>query len=147
MGNKSSLPEEGREIFREYETFLDGRKRISTSEFTERVRKNLHREQKSSSTEEQKIRELFSDKSHIEYRDFLYFKLAMGEELPELLTEVFSVVDDGDGLLTKEELVKLEAGLGKKITLDEAGDIIGLWDTDGDGNLTVEEFIEYKKAQ
>ena len=31
MGNKSSLPEEGREIFREYETFLDGRKRISTS--------------------------------------------------------------------------------------------------------------------
>lgn len=95
MGNKSSLPEEGREIFREYETFLDGKKRISTSvslklrqfstgkfifllqEFTERVRKNLQREQKSSSTEEQKIRELFSDKSHIEYRDFLYFKLAM----------------------------------------------------------------------
>ena len=70
-----------------------------------------------------------------------------GEKLPELLTEVFSAVDDGDGLLTKEELVKLEAGLGKKITLDEAGDIIALWDTDGDGNLTVEEFIEYKKAQ
>ena len=34
MGNKTSLPdipEEGKEIFREYETFLSGRKRISTS--------------------------------------------------------------------------------------------------------------------
>ena len=62
------------------------------------------------------------------------------------MTEVFSAVDDGDGLLTKEELVKLEAGLGKKITLEEAGDIIKTWDTDGDGNLTVDEFIEYKKS-
>ena len=63
------------------------------------------------------------------------------------MTEVFSAVDDGDGLLTKEELVKLEAGLGNKITLDDAGEIIDLWDTDGDGYLTVDEFIEYKKAQ
>ena len=68
-----------------------------------------------------------------------------GEKLPELLTEVFSAVDDGDGLLTREELVKLETGLGNPITLDEAGDIIALWDTDGDGNLTLEEFIEYKE--
>merc|ERR1711874_31407 len=146
MGNnKSTLPEEGKEIMREYETFLDGKKRISTRDFTDRVKKNLQREQKSSSREEEKIRELFSEKSHIEYRDFLYFKLAMGEKLPELLKEVFSEVDDGDGLLTKEELVKLEAGLGNPITLDEAGDIIALWDTDGDGNLTLEEFIEYKE--
>ena len=66
--------------------------------------------------------------------------------MPELLAEVFSAVDDGDGLLTSEELVKLEAGLGNKITLEEAADIIKTWDTDGDGNLTVDEFIEYKKA-
>ena len=33
-------------------------------------------------------------------------------ELPELLTELFESVDDGDGLLTREELVKLEVGLG-----------------------------------
>ena len=46
-------------------------------EFTERVKKDLEREEKSSSQMEMKIRELFSSKSHIEYRDFLYFKLAM----------------------------------------------------------------------
>lgn len=67
-------------------------------------------------------------------------------ELPELLTELFESVDDGDGLLTREELVKLEAGLGRNITLEEAADIIHTWDSDGDGNLTVEEFIEYKTA-
>ena len=62
------------------------------------------------------------------------------------MTELFESVDDGDGLLTREELVRLEAGLGRNITLDEAGEIIDTWDSDGDGYLTVEEFIEYKTA-
>ena len=100
MGNKTSLPEEGKEIMREYDEFLDGRKRISTKvslllrslsagkifffkEFTDRVRKNLEKEQKSSCMEEQKIRELFSEKSHIEYRDFLYFKVAMVRKIEQ----------------------------------------------------------------
>ena len=172
-------------------------------EFRERVRKNLERQGTSSCAEEEKIRELFSQQSHIEYRDFLKYKYATvrnlnkyiyniyqyqqscvfyqkcktskvslsslfklywkywdlywnlywnlplqghKSELPELLTELFESVDDGDGLLTREELVKLEAGLGRNITLEEAADIIQTWDSDGDGNLTVEEFIEYKTA-
>ena len=41
------------------------------------MRKNLEREQRSSIAEEEKIKELFADKTHIEYRDFLKYKLAM----------------------------------------------------------------------
>ena len=67
-------------------------------------------------------------------------------QLPQLLTELFDAVDDGDCLLTKQELKRLEAGLGRVITLEEAGVIIDTWDSNGDGFLTVQEFIEYKTA-
>ena len=68
-------------------------------------------------------------------------------ELPNLLTELFNNVDNGDGNLTAEELVELEGKLNKTITLEDAEQIISRWDSNGDGFFTVEEFIEYKSAQ
>ena len=67
-------------------------------------------------------------------------------DLPRLLTELFKAVDDGDGDLSPEELVKLEEKLNNKISLDDAEDIIKTWDSNGDGRMTVDEFIEYKTA-
>ena len=64
--------------------------------------------------------------------------------MPRLLTELFKNVDDGDGFLSPEELVKLEGKLNKNITTEDAEDIIKTWDSNGDGKMTVNEFIEYK---
>ncbi len=67
-------------------------------------------------------------------------------DLPRLLKELFKNVDDGDGFLSPEELVKLEEKLNKSISTEDAEDIIRTWDSNGDGKMTVDEFIEYKTA-
>ena len=68
-------------------------------------------------------------------------------ELPNLLTELFNDVDNGDGKLTPDELVELEGKLNKTISLEDAEQIITTWDSNGDGFFTVDEYIEYKSAQ
>lgn len=67
-------------------------------------------------------------------------------DLPRLLKEMFKNVDDGDGVLSPEELVKIEEKLNKNISKEDAEDIIKTWDSNGDGKMTVDEFIEYKTA-
>ena len=63
-----------------------------------------------------------------------------------MLEELFRGIDDGDGVLTPEELVELEKKFNNDITIDEAEEIIKTWDCTGDGRMTVGEFIEYKTA-
>ena len=67
-------------------------------------------------------------------------------DLPRFLKELFKNVDDGDGFLSPEELVSLEEKLNKSISVEDAEDIIKTWDSNGDGKMTVDEFIEYKTA-
>ena len=79
------------------------------------------------------MRELFFDKTYIDFQDFLTWKVktvnvlkvtqyeflftiflqGTRTELPKLLEELFKSIDDGDGHLDPEELVTLEARLSR----------------------------------
>ena len=66
--------------------------------------------------------------------------------MPKILTALFNAIDDGDGVLTPEELIKLEKDAFAVISREEAEDIIATWDSNGDGKMNIEEYIEYKTA-
>ena len=67
-------------------------------------------------------------------------------ELPKILTELFNEIDDGDGFLTPEELIKIEKGVSVVISREEAEEIISTWDSNGDGKMDLGDYIEYKTA-
>ena len=66
--------------------------------------------------------------------------------MSSILTEVFNEIDDGDGILTIEELIKIEGTLNKTVNEQQAQEIITAYDTNGDGKMNLEEFILYKRA-
>ena len=65
------------------------------------------------------------------------------EELAKKLESLFNIIDDGDGTLTPEELVNLEASLDVTLTVDQAEVIIRDYDTNGDGRMNLDELIFY----
>ena len=67
-------------------------------------------------------------------------------ELPKILTELFNEIDDGDGFLTPEQLIKIEKGVNVTITKEAADEIIATWDSNGDGKMDLGDYIEYKTA-
>ena len=67
--------------------------------------------------------------------------------MAEILQELFKDVDDGDGYLTPEELIRLEAKLNVTISQSEAEEIINRYDSNGDGRMDIDEFILYKQAK
>jgi len=140
-------------LLREYKHMKGGKKRLSAEDFEKLVKKNLDRQDSSSSRpaseDLETLKEVCADKNFIEFQDFLAWKIKTGTktELPNLLTELFNDVDNGDGKLTPDELVELEGKLNKTISLEDAEQIITTWDSNGDGFFTVDEYIEYKSAQ
>ena len=66
--------------------------------------------------------------------------------MSSILTEVFNEIDDGDGILTIKELIKIEGTLNKTVNEQQAQEIITAYDTNGDGKMNLEEFILYKRA-
>ena len=67
--------------------------------------------------------------------------------MAEILQALFEEVDDGDGYLTIDELIKLEASLNVTISQSEAEEIINRYDSNGDGRMDQDEFILYKQAK
>ncbi|GAB2837548.1 hypothetical protein GCM10022221_41170 [Actinocorallia aurea] len=58
--------------------------------------------------------------------------------------ELFPVVDtNGDGQISREELARLYERNGTPISLEESDSIFGKADTDDDGLISLEEFIEF----
>jgi len=56
----------------------------------------------------------------------------------------FTLVDaDNDGAITADELKRLMELLGDQVTMEQAEEVIGKLDTDGDGRVTLEEFAGY----
>ena len=67
-------------------------------------------------------------------------------EIIKILTALFNAIDDGDGFLTPEELIRIEKNAFAVISKEEAEEIIATWDSNGDGKMNIEEYIEYKTA-
>ena len=71
---------------------------------------------------------------------------AEGSDLTGLLTDLFKEIDDGDGFLTPEELIKAEEAFNVTLSEEQARDIIRTYDTNGDGRMDLEDFLLYKNA-
>lgn len=95
---------------------------------------------------EDKIKQMFANDKEIDFRGYLKWEITKGgsaEELANKLESLFNYIDDGDGLLTPEELVKLEASLDVILTVDQAEVIIRDFDANGDGRMSLDELIFY----
>ena len=95
---------------------------------------------------EKMLDQMFADEKDIDFRKFLKWEITKGgssEELALILETLFREIDDGDGLLTPQELVKLEASMDFKLTVDQADKIIKTYDLDGDGRMSFDEFFYY----
>ncbi|EDO44891.1 predicted protein [Nematostella vectensis] len=75
-----------------------------------------------------------------------YFRGRGAEKLEENLRQAFRVFDrNGDGYISAEELRVAVTTLGDALTQDEAEELIGMLDQDGDGKLGYEEFVVIAK--
>ena len=95
---------------------------------------------------EEKIKQMFANEKEIDFRRYLKWEITKGgsaEELANKLETLFNYIDDGDGLLDPEELVKLEASLDNTLTVDQAEVIIRDYDANGDGRMSLDELIFY----
>eukprot|EP01118_Nematostelium_gracile_P019968 TRINITY_DN949_c0_g1_i2.p2 TRINITY_DN949_c0_g1~~TRINITY_DN949_c0_g1_i2.p2 ORF type:complete len:157 (+),score=48.53 TRINITY_DN949_c0_g1_i2:90-560(+) len=88
----------------------------------------------------------------VEFDEFVeLMKDSFGEPSAEdeenKLREAFKVFDrNGDGSISKDELVQVMKNLGRKLTKQEAEDMLKSADTDGNGQIDYEEFIRLMKA-
>lgn len=56
----------------------------------------------------------------------------------------FALVDgNGDGLVSVDELHRLMQVVGREVSMEKAAEILGRLDTDGDGNVSLEEFAVF----
>ena len=95
---------------------------------------------------EDKIKQMFANDKEIDFRCYLKWEITKGgsaEELANKLETLFNYIDDGDGLLTPEELVNLEASLDNTLTVEQAEVIIRDFDANGDGRMSLDELIFY----
>lgn len=98
---------------------------------------------------EKMLDQMFADEKDIDFRKFLKWEITKGgssEELAQKLEILFNEIDDGDGLLTPEELVNLEASLDHRLTVDQAEQIIKDFDTNGDGRMSLDELVFYHSS-
>jgi Ca2+-binding EF-hand superfamily protein len=60
----------------------------------------------------------------------------------------FEIVDmNKDGHISAAELKLLMKALGEEITDDTAAEVVNRMDSDGDGEISLEEFAEYMSQQ
>ena len=92
------------------------------------------------------IRELDSDgNGSIDFDEFLVMMTLLQDPEDEM-KRAFKVFDtDGSGSISASELRETMAGLGVKLTNEEVDDMIAECDTDGDGEISYEEFAYMMK--
>ena len=63
---------------------------------------------------------------------------------PNAYAATFEIVDaNSDGRISADELKALMHALGDEITSETATEVVGLMDTDDDGEISLEEFSTY----
>ena len=64
------------------------------------------------------------------------------EQTAELKKAFAAIDENGDGVISKDELTKLLKGLGEDVTDDVVTEMMNLADTDGDGKVNFDEFCK-----
>ena len=96
------------------------------------------------------INELYAvfahDQTHLSFDEFLnYVKCIQDEDETALLKYRFECIDtDHNGNLDPMELQAFEKLCGNLITIEEAEQLVKEMDKDGDGKVTLDDFIRYK---
>merc|ERR1712083_994425 len=130
---RQDMKDEANQLKEEYDQLREGKERLSITH----LRKSLKRQPS-------------TDKKDLNFHDFLKWKMQSNTSvapMAEILQALFEEVDDGDGYLTPDELIKLEASLNVTISQSEAEEIINRYDSNGDGRMDQDEFILYKQAK
>merc|ERR1712018_1105519 len=134
----------------EYDQLREGKERLSITHLRKSLKRQPSTDKKTLSEEEEKLKQMFADNKDLNFQDFLKWKMQSNTSvapMAEILQALFEEVDDGDGYLTPDELIKLEASLNVTITQSEAEEIINRYDSNGDGRMDQDEFILYKQAK
>merc|ERR1712210_80745 len=106
--------DEANQLKEEYDQLREGKERLKRQPSTDK---------KTLSEEEEKLKQMFADKKDLNFHDFLKWKMQSNTSvapMAEILQAFFEEVDDGDGYLTPDELIKLEAILNVTISQSEA---------------------------
>ena len=96
------------------------------------------------------INELYAvfahDQTHLSFEEFLaYVKCVEDDDETALLKYRFECIDtDHNGNLDPSELQAFEKLCGNLITIEEAEQLVKEMDLDGDGKVTLDDFIRYK---
>ena len=170
---KTQMENKGTEMMREYKEMKGGKERLSAQQFRKSMMKKRSATSKTSvDLADAKLKEMLADKDVVSFKDFLKFEIEMvskitthnndpkvrlittsilsqgaeGSDLTGLLTDLFKEIDDGDGFLTPEELIKAEEAFNVTLSEEQATDIIRTYDTNGDGRMDLEDFLLYKNA-
>merc|ERR1712096_182969 len=154
MGNGEQVDQdkldEANQLKEEYDQLRDGKERLSIPHLRKSLKRQPSTDKKTLSEEEEKLKQMFADKKDLNFHDFLKWKMQSNTSvapMAEILQALFEEVDDGDGYLTPDELIKLEASLNVTISQSEAEEIINRYDSNGDGRMDQDEFILYKQAK
>ena len=142
------LRDEGSKLYREFSKLSKGDKRVSLKTLRKSEAEKIGNE-RSSVDVDNLIMKTFPDEKEINFAGYLRFEILKGTNMSakeEALESLFKTIDNGDGFLTPEELVTLEASLNRRISLEEAEKIIETFDENGDGKMDLEEFILYRTA-
>ena len=160
--------DEANQLKEEYDQLREGKERLSITHLRKSLKRQPSTDKKTLSEEEEKLKQMFADKKDLNFHDFLkwkmqsvrliliptvkdttvwYFQNTSVAPMAEILQAFFEEVDDGDGYLTPDELIKLEASLNVTISQSEAEEIINRYDSNGDGRMDQDEFILYKQAK
>jgi len=142
--------DEANQLKEEYDQLREGKERLSITHLRKSLKRQPSTDKKTLSEEEEKLKQMFADKKDLNFHDFLKWKMQSNTSvapMAEILQAFFEEVDDGDGYLTPDELIKLEASLNVTISQSEAEEIINRYDSNGDGRMDQDEFILYKQAK
>lgn len=91
------------------------------------------------------ISEITPKNKKIEFNDFIeqYCKILKDPDTEDDLLESFRLFDkEGNGIITKNELIHIMTSLGENFTIEDAEEMVREGDVNGDGFIRYEDFVK-----